>query len=318
MGNTGIMYKSFIRRLNQVDLINIKSFLLLFFVVGFSKLSSQCVDPVYTPFEGQVYKMPITLQKKGKYTFKRIQEYYSPDVYEYEVLNEISLEDVSVPETTIGLGSFPGVDATIQFAMILESEMSVLQEACYEISLNSDDGSILWLNGTKVLDNDGGHQMEMKKDSLVLLPGDYAAKLWYFQGMPDRFGLELNIKCLGDTSLCNKELQTSSWTLDGDVFFEKNSFELNDMVKSQLNDIAVSMRGRDIKYVSVVGYASQEGSTHYNLKLSQDRADAVKQYLLSAVKEAALDIRAEGKGEMVASKEGLEKQRRVEITLVEN
>ena len=59
------------------------------------------------------------------------------------------------------------------------------------------------------------------------------------------------------------------------VFFGFNSAELDDNAKEVLDKL-----GQNGIYV-VRGYASSEGSTEYNLKLSQRRADAVKAYLES-------------------------------------
>ena len=57
------------------------------------------------------------------------------------------------------------------------------------------------------------------------------------------------------------------------VFFAFDSAELDDRAKEELDKI-----GENGVYC-VDGYASSEGSTEYNLALSQRRADAVKEYL---------------------------------------
>jgi OOP family OmpA-OmpF porin len=59
------------------------------------------------------------------------------------------------------------------------------------------------------------------------------------------------------------------------VFFDFNSAELDARAKEQLDKL-----GQNGVYV-VDAYASSEGSTEYNLVLSQRRADAVKAYLES-------------------------------------
>jgi hypothetical protein len=60
---------------------------------------------------------------------------------------------------------------------------------------------------------------------------------------------------------------------DAYVFFGKNSAELDDRAKAELDKI-----GQNGIY-KVDAYASSEGSTEYNKQLSQRRADAVKAYL---------------------------------------
>ena len=59
------------------------------------------------------------------------------------------------------------------------------------------------------------------------------------------------------------------------VFFAFDSAELDDRAKETLNQL-----GENGVYV-VDAWASSEGTTEYNLKLSQRRADAVKAYLES-------------------------------------
>jgi hypothetical protein len=85
--------------------------------------------------------------------------------------------------------------------MILHSTMYVEREGCYEFSLNSDDGSVLWIDHVEVVNNDGGHGMRLVRDSAAITEGVYGVKLWYFQGLPDRFGLILDARRVGDMSV---------------------------------------------------------------------------------------------------------------------
>jgi len=69
--------------------------------------------------------------------------------------------------------------------------------------------------------------------------------------------------------------------------------------------------------VNLDGYASAEGSEAYNLNLSNDRANAVKQYLVNAGVSAS-SVTATGYGEdnpvaSNATEEGRIQNRRVEI-----
>ena len=59
------------------------------------------------------------------------------------------------------------------------------------------------------------------------------------------------------------------------VFFAFNSANLDDSAKDVLNTI------KEGTTVAITGFASPEGSAKHNLKLSQDRADVVKNYLES-------------------------------------
>lgn len=88
--------------------------------------------------------------------------------------------------------------------MILHSDMTIPQDGCYEFDLESDDGSMLWINGEELINNDGGHKMKSKRDTSNLRLGTYKAKMWYYQGMPDKLGLIFKAKYIGDSDSCSK------------------------------------------------------------------------------------------------------------------
>jgi len=109
-------------------------------------------------------------------------------------------------------------------------------------------------------------------------------------------------------------------TLDGQVLFVTGKAELLPIARDRLNQVAKSLKDLDDdKLVSVEGYTDSRGADDMNLKLSQDRATAVRDYLLSqGVKPEK--IRAIGRGEAnpVASNdtpEGRANNRRVEIVV---
>jgi outer membrane protein OmpA-like peptidoglycan-associated protein len=69
--------------------------------------------------------------------------------------------------------------------------------------------------------------------------------------------------------------------------------------------------------VRVDGYADPRGTDDTNMKLSEDRANAVRDLLLAAgVSEEALEINAYGKSQSVAAdSDGYALERRVRLTL---
>lgn len=64
------------------------------------------------------------------------------------------------------------------------------------------------------------------------------------------------------------------------VFFEFDKAVLTLAAKEQLDRVADGLKGREYKSITVVGYADKLGTKKYNKKLSQRRADAVKNYLV--------------------------------------
>jgi outer membrane protein OmpA-like peptidoglycan-associated protein len=109
-------------------------------------------------------------------------------------------------------------------------------------------------------------------------------------------------------------------TLDGQVLFVTGKAELLPIARDRLNQVARSLKELDDdKLVSIEGFTDSRGADDMNLKLSQDRANAVKDYLVSqGVKPEK--VRALGRGEAspVASNdtpEGRANNRRVEIVI---
>ena len=69
------------------------------------------------------------------------------------------------------------------------------------------------------------------------------------------------------------------------------------MPQPRLDDIAAALTADpSITDVDITGYADRLGSTKYNLRLSQRRADAVRAYLVGRGIEGAR-LKAYGKGE---------------------
>jgi len=86
--------------------------------------------------------------------------------------------------------------------------------------------------------------------------------------------------------------------------FKTASFSLEDIYTEQLNSIASILKSYPQLTVNVVGYADQRGDEDYNRALSEQRADAVKAYLISKnVKEEQIMIT--GAGEITLAGEQL-------------
>jgi outer membrane protein OmpA-like peptidoglycan-associated protein len=107
-------------------------------------------------------------------------------------------------------------------------------------------------------------------------------------------------------------------TLDGAVLFVSGKAELLPIAQQKLNDVAEALKQtEDEKAIKIEGYTDSRGSDETNLKLSQQRAEAVRSYLVArGVKPER--VTAEGKGEQnpIASNdtaEGRANNRRVEI-----
>jgi len=85
-------------------------------------------------------------------------------------------------------------------------------------------------------------------------------------------------------------------TLSTDVLFDFNSAELKEAGKRRLDELASQVKDADVDEIIAVGHADRIASDDYNQKLSEARAEAVKNYLAGKASNANR-VTAEGKGE---------------------
>jgi len=67
------------------------------------------------------------------------------------------------------------------FAYLFEGLIRVPQRGVWEFSTKSDDGSVLFVDGAKVVDNDGGHAAVSATGRIALEAGLHAYRLLYFE-----------------------------------------------------------------------------------------------------------------------------------------
>jgi outer membrane protein OmpA-like peptidoglycan-associated protein len=105
--------------------------------------------------------------------------------------------------------------------------------------------------------------------------------------------------------------------LQGDVLFRTGSAEIPAETAHQVEVLAAMLAKSPALNVKLDGYADPRGATDLNLKLSEARANAVRDLFLAAgVPEDSLEINAYGKSQSVASdSDGYALERRVRLTL---
>lgn len=113
---------------------------------------------------------------------------------------------------------------------------------------------------------------------------------------------------------------TSKIEIDGVVQFETGSAILLPQSEGLLSDVAKVMKAHpEIKTVDVEGHTDAEGGTAANLKLSEERAHSVVNFLVKqGVEESRLTHSGKGETEPVADNktdEGRFKNRRVEFKI---
>ena len=105
--------------------------------------------------------------------------------------------------------------------------------------------------------------------------------------------------------------------LQGDVLFRTGSAEITPEIAHQIQVLAQAVAKSPELKVRVDGYADPRGSVDTNLKLSEDRANAVRDLFLAAgIGDEVLEVNAYGKSQSVAAdNDGYALERRVRLTL---
>jgi len=105
--------------------------------------------------------------------------------------------------------------------------------------------------------------------------------------------------------------------LQGDVLFRTGNAEIAPEMANGIHVLAAAVAKSPSLKVRVDGYADPRGTADTNLKLSEARANAVRDLFLAAgVGDEALEINAYGKSQSVAAdSDGYALERRVRLTL---
>ncbi|MCD6598395.1 MAG: exo-alpha-sialidase [Bacteroidales bacterium] len=106
-------------------------------------------------------------------------------VYKYfegQINTTESIEDISFIKSGITQNiSIENSPQSTNFAYIFEGFIKVPKEGKYTFYLESNDGSVLWLDGYKLIDNDGAHGAYERSASTSLHVGMHKIKVKYFQ-----------------------------------------------------------------------------------------------------------------------------------------
>ncbi len=80
------------------------------------------------------------------------------------------------------------------FGFIFEGYIKVPVDGIYNLYTESDDGTVLYIDGKLVIDNDGGHPAELRYSPVALKAGLHEYRLLYYQGIGDAV-LHAGIQC---------------------------------------------------------------------------------------------------------------------------
>lgn len=111
-------------------------------------------------------------------------------------------------------------------------------------------------------------------------------------------------------------------TFDSGLLFDFDAYSLREASRENLRELASTLKEYDDTKVLIEGHTDNVGTEEYNLKLSQQRANSVFEYLDNlGVAQDRLISRAYGESQPTATnetEEGRQKNRRVEIAIYAN
>ena len=107
-------------------------------------------------------------------------------------------------------------------------------------------------------------------------------------------------------------------TLDSGILFDVDKYDLRPEAEEVLKNLAIVLKEADIKAFEIDGHTDSDASDEHNQVLSENRANAVKNFLASQDITAEITIKGYGESRPIASNdtpEGKQKNRRVEIVI---
>lgn len=193
-------------------------------------------------------------------------------------------------------------------------------EVPQEVFLDCTDEAIKAIIIEQTLDTDGDGLVD-KNDKC---PKEFGTE--ENEGCPDKTASEENL--LEEKDELNSENDTKKEKyiksdvekmIASNIYFELNLFSINPAERSKLNDIKNLLNSYpDIK-IDIVGHASSDGPSDYNMLLSEKRANMVKMTLNNlGIDSSRLKVSFSGENEPTSgniSNKGKSKNRRVEISI---
>ncbi|PVX52036.1 OmpA family protein [Balneicella halophila] len=185
------------------------------------------------------------------------------------------------------------------------------------IAVNNHQRIRLYLDGVKIVDAPRGFKPYMAKSFFfnATTSGAEESKMNTFY-VSNFIVAESGID---KRSLVEKELLEKGAFTTNDILFSSGSDKIEPSSASILNEIGVAMKSAPDARFLIIGHTDSDGSDSANQKLSQDRATAVKNYLVEKFGIDANNLMCVGKGESdpIATNEtaeGKAQNRRVEFT----
>jgi hypothetical protein len=116
------------------------------------------------------------------------------DIRECEPAGTFFTDQINVAPRSFTNG-FPGLTARTEwFRIEYRGKFSVRAADYYRFRLLSDDGAILYVDGYRIIDNDGQHAPTSREMTITLEAGEHEIRVSYWQGPRENIALQLFVK----------------------------------------------------------------------------------------------------------------------------
>jgi hypothetical protein len=121
-----------------------------------------------------------------------------PDFRSFDSIGSIYAYSFAVPNQLSYTLSIPGVTSRdAWYGLDYHGTFTIRDAGIYEFQMMSDDGAVLQIDDTRVIDLDGLHQVKRGAGRIDLAAGVHTIHVPYFQGPPNAVALEVWIKAPG-------------------------------------------------------------------------------------------------------------------------
>ena len=205
-----------------------------------------------------------------------------------------------------GTGMYKNSQNDVSIAVDEEEVIYKAGDVVIEIK---SDGSGSYENSATglVIENDGQGKAVIKIDDdekeIKADPLDFTYKLPLLNSVPAVPAIEANSIMI---------------TMDAGVLFDVDKYDLRNESKETLNNLAKVLKEANISAFEIDGHTDSDADDAYNQTLSENRANSVKEYLVSVGVTANITTNGYGESRPVASNdtpEGKQQNRRVEIII---
>jgi len=122
-----------------------------------------------------------------------------PNFRKLKPIGAVYTDALNIPARSFSEG-FPGITERFEwFAIDYNGKFWIEKPGKYRFQLSSDDGSKLYIDGKKVVDNDDLHPIKTEKGAIKLSGGLHTIRLQYFQGPRMTLALILEVAGPDDT-----------------------------------------------------------------------------------------------------------------------